>query len=42
MLDLAVLVAKCMPAMAVTPAASDTGGHEHAIVSPSQADNSRS
>ena len=35
MLDLAVLVAKCMPAMTVTPA-------EHAIVSPSQADNSRS
>ena len=42
MLDLAVLVAKCMPAMTVTPATTDTGRHEHAIVSPSQADNSRS
>ena len=41
MLDLAVLVAKCMPAMTVIPAATDTGGHDHAIVSPSQ-DNSRS
>jgi hypothetical protein len=42
MLELAVLVAKCMPAMTITPAASDTGGREHAIVSLSQADNSRS
>ena len=40
MLDLAVLVAKCMPAMAVPPAATDTAGHDHAILP--QADTSRS
>src|ERR1700739_3761001 len=27
MLDLAVLIAKCMPAMTVTPAATDTGSN---------------
>ncbi|HEX4186153.1 MAG TPA: hypothetical protein VHY78_09860 [Stellaceae bacterium] len=42
MLDLAVLVAKCMPAMTVPPAATGTAGHDHAILSPSQADNPRS
>lgn len=42
MLDLAVLVAKCMPAMTVPPAATSTAGHDHAILSPSQADNPRS
>ena len=42
MLDLAVLVAKCMPAMTVPPATTGAAGHENAIVSPSQADNSRS
>jgi hypothetical protein len=42
MLDLAVLVAKCMPAMTVPPATTGTAGHEPAILSPSQADNPRS
>jgi hypothetical protein len=42
MLDLAVLVAKCMPAVTVPPAATGTAGHEHAILSPAQADNPRS
>ncbi|HYP36820.1 MAG TPA: hypothetical protein VEQ62_10810 [Stellaceae bacterium] len=40
MLDLAVLVAKCMPAMTVPPAATGTPGHDHAILS--QADTPRS
>ena len=40
MLDLAVLVAKCMPAMTVPPAATGTLGHDHAILS--QADTPRS
>ena len=40
MLDLAVLVAKCMPAMTAPPAATGTAGHNHAILS--QADNPRS
>ena len=40
MLDLAVLVAKSMPAMTVSPAATGTTGHDHAILS--QADNPRS
>ena len=39
MLDLAVLVAKCMPAVTMPPA---TTGHEHAILLPSQGDNPRS
>ena len=38
MLDLAVLVAKCMPAVTMPPPA--TG--DHAILSPSQVSNSRS
>jgi hypothetical protein len=42
MLDLAVLVAKCMPAVTIPPAATGTTGHEHAIQLPSQADNPRS
>jgi hypothetical protein len=41
MLDLAVLVAKCMPAVAVTPPAG-AAGHEHTISSPPQPDNPRS
>jgi hypothetical protein len=41
MLDLAVLVAKCMPAVTVPSPATSAPGHEHAILSPSQADNSR-
>jgi hypothetical protein len=40
MLDLAVLVAKCMPAMTVPAAATGTAGHDHAILS--QADTPRS
>jgi hypothetical protein len=39
MLDLAVLVAKCMPAMTAPPAATGTAGH--AILSPSQTDTLR-
>ena len=31
MLDLAVLVAKCMPAMTVSPAATGTAGHDHTM-----------
>ncbi len=41
MLDLAVLVAKCMPAVTVPPPTSGAAGHEHALL-PSQVDNSRS
>ena len=40
MLDLAVLVAKCMPAMTVPPATTGAPGHDHAILS--QADHPRS
>ena len=40
MLDLAVLVAKCMPTMTVPPAVTETAGHDHAILS--QADTPRS
>jgi hypothetical protein len=40
MLDLAVLVTKCMPTMTVPPAVTDTAGHDHATLS--QADTSRS
>jgi hypothetical protein len=42
MLDLAVLVAKCMPAVTMPPAATGTTGHEHAVLLPSQGDNPRS
>ena len=43
MLDLAVLVAKCIPAVTMPPpAATGTTDHERAIRSPSQADNPRS
>ena len=42
MLDLAVLVAKCMPAMTVPSATTGAAGHEHAISSPPEADNPRS
>ena len=42
MLDLAVLVAKCMPAMTVPPTTAGTAGHENAILSPSQAVNPHS
>ena len=41
MLDLAVLVAKCMPAVPMPPVATGAAGHDHAILSPSQADNPR-
>jgi len=41
-LDLAVLVAKCMPAVTMPPAATGTTGHEHAVLLPSQGDNPRS
>jgi hypothetical protein len=42
MLDLAVLVAKCMPVMTAPPDATGTASHEHAILFPSPTDNSRS
>ena len=42
MLDLAVLVAKCIPAMAIPPPTTGTTDHEHATVSPPQADNPHS
>jgi len=42
MLDLAVLVAKCIPAVMVPSAASGAAGHEQTIRSTSQADNTRS
>ena len=42
MLDLAVLVAKCMPAVAVPSAATSTTGNEHAVLLPPQANNPRS
>jgi hypothetical protein len=42
MLDLAVLVAKCMPAMTVTPPATSASSQEHAILLQPQADNTRS
>ena len=42
MLDLAVLVAKCIPAVTIQPPATGTTDHERAIPSPSQADNPRS
>jgi len=34
MLDLAVLVAKCMPALPMPPAATGEPGHEHAGLPP--------
>jgi hypothetical protein len=42
MLDLAVLVAKCIPAVTIQPPATSTTDPERAILSPSQADNPRS
>jgi hypothetical protein len=42
MLDLAVLVAKCIPAVTTPPAATAAAGHEHAGLLSSQADNPRS
>jgi hypothetical protein len=42
MLDLAVLIAKCMPAMTVIPPATSAPHQEHAILLQSQADNPRS
>ena len=32
MLDLAVLIAKCIPAMPAPPAATTAAGHEHAVL----------
>jgi hypothetical protein len=42
MLDLAVLVAKCIPAVTVPPTTISAPGHEHAVLLLSQADNPRS
>ena len=42
MLDLAVLVAKCIPAVTVPPPASGTTDLGHAIRSPARPDNPRS
>jgi hypothetical protein len=42
MLDLAVLVAKCIPALTIQPPATGSTGHEHAALLPPQADNPRS
>jgi hypothetical protein len=42
MLDLAVLVAKCIPAVTLPSAASGAASHEQTIRSTSQADNTRS
>ena len=42
MLDLAVLVAKCIPAVTVPPPPTTDAGHQHAVLLLSQADNSRS
>ena len=42
MLDLAVLVAKCIPVVTIQPPATGTTDHEHAIPSSPQADNPRS
>lgn len=40
MLDLAVLIAKCLPAVTVAPPTTTSAlGHQHAILLPSQADN---
>ena len=42
MLDLAVLVVKCIPALTIQPPATGSTGHEHAALLPPQADNPRS
>ena len=42
MLDLAVLVAKCIPTLAIPPPATGESGHKHAVLLPFQADNPRS
>jgi hypothetical protein len=42
MLDLAVLIAKCLPAVTVPPPTTSALVHQHAILLPSQADNPRS
>ena len=43
MLDLAVLVAKCIPAVTVPPPPTTSdAGHQHAVLLLSQADNPRS
>jgi hypothetical protein len=44
MLDLAVLIAKCIPAMPMPPAATTAVGHEHAVLlsPPSATGDSRS
>jgi hypothetical protein len=42
MLDLAVLVAKCIPAVTMPSPATSTTDRERTILSPSQADNPRS
>ena len=42
MLDLAVLVAKCIPALTIPPPATGSTGHEHAVMLAPRADNPRS
>jgi hypothetical protein len=42
MLDLAVLVAKCIPAVTIAPPGAGVTDHEHAIPAPPQPINSRS
>ena len=42
MLDLAVLVAKCIPAVTVAPPTTSAADHQHAVLFLSQADNPRS
>ena len=42
MLDLAVLVAKCIPALTITPPAAGSSDHEHVVLLPHQTDNPRS
>jgi len=43
MLNLAVLVAKCIPAVTVPPPpTTNAAGHQHAVLLLSEADNSRS
>ena len=42
MLDLAVLVAKCMPALTIPSPATGSTSHEHAVLLPPQADSPRS
>jgi hypothetical protein len=42
MLDLAVLVAKCIPALTIPPPATGSTGHEHAVLLAPRTDNPRS